>query len=119
MEILTQIANIISYVSLAIIAYGSLIALFQFIGNELRRFKGTYTASNISVIRLNFGYYLLIGLEFLIASDIIHTILNPDPEDLAVLGGIVVIRTLLTFFLNKEIQQGKTVNSKNQNDILN
>jgi len=82
MEILQNIASTISYVSLVIIAYGALIAIVQFIRNELNRFNGKYSAVQLSVIRLDFGYYLLIGLEFLIASDIIHTILNPDLQDL-------------------------------------
>ncbi|MDZ4713820.1 MAG: DUF1622 domain-containing protein [bacterium] len=111
-QILENIAFVISVVSLCIIAYGSLIALFQFIKNELSRFSGKFTFTEISVIRLQLGYYLLLGLEFLIASDIIRTIIDPTDQDLIVLGGIVVIRTVLTYFLNREIQQPKTVDSK-------
>ena len=46
----------------------------------------------------------MLGLEFLIASDIIDTILNPSFEDLGILAGTVLIRTGLSFFLNKEIE---------------
>jgi len=112
MEIVQQIASIISYVSLVIIAYGALIATVQFIRNELNRFNGRYSVERLNLVRMNFGYYLLIGLEFLIASDIIYTILDPDLQDLAVLGGIVVIRTVLTYFLNKEVQRKRMMDDK-------
>ena len=42
---------------------------------------------------------LLLGLDFLIAADIIHTILEHTLEDLAQLGGIVVIRIAPSYFL--------------------
>ena len=41
------------------------------------------------------GYYLLLGLEFLIAADIIDTLMKPTPQDLLVLGVIIVIRTVI------------------------
>lgn len=41
----------------------------------------------------------------LIASDIIETILNPSTQDIIILGGIVVIRTAISYFLGKEIEQ--------------
>ena len=62
-------------------------------GNELRE-----------KIRQDLGYYLLLGMEFLVAADIIHTILNPSLEELAILGSIVAIRVVLSFFLQKELE---------------
>ena len=44
-------------------------------------------------------------LEFLIASDILKTVLEPTLNELALLGGIVVLRTILSVFLNKEIKE--------------
>lgn len=89
------------------IAYGALFALICFVRNEIGRIRGGFTYTELSTIRRNFGYYLLLGLEFLIASDIIRSILEPSLDDLAILGGIVVIRTVLTYFLNKEIEAAK------------
>ena len=57
-----------------------------------------------------FGTYLLLGLEFLIASDILKTVLEPTLNELAILGGIVVLRTVLSVFLNKEIKELETEN---------
>jgi uncharacterized membrane protein len=46
----------------------------------------------------------LFALEFLIAADIIQTILKPTSQDLIELGGVVLIRVVLSYFLNKEIE---------------
>ena len=72
---------------------------------EIRRFTGGYSITNIRKLRATFGTYLLLGLEFLIASDILKTVLEPTLNELALLGGIVVLRTILSVFLNKEIKE--------------
>jgi uncharacterized membrane protein len=45
---------------------------------------------------------IVFGLEFLIAADILSTITTPTQEELINLGVIVVIRTILGYFLSKE-----------------
>jgi uncharacterized membrane protein len=47
---------------------------------------------------------LLIVLDFLIAADLLHTILDPTIEETAVLALIVVLRILLSWSLSKEIE---------------
>ncbi|WP_317190574.1 MULTISPECIES: DUF1622 domain-containing protein [Parabacteroides] len=73
--------------------------------NELKRFTGQYSQVNIRRLRAELGTYLLLGLELLIASDILKTVLEPSLDELAILGGIVVLRTVLSVFLNKEIKE--------------
>ena len=84
---------------------GALIGIISFLKNEIRRFTGGYSITNIRKLRATFGTYLLLGLEFLIASDILKTVLEPTLNELALLGGIVVLRTILSVFLNKEIKE--------------
>jgi uncharacterized membrane protein len=60
---------------------------------------------DLSVIRLAMGEKLVLGLEFFLAGDIVQTIVVPTWESLATLGGIVVIRTVLVYFLNMELRQ--------------
>ena len=55
-------------------------------------------------LRADMGRYLLLGLEFLIAADIIDSIIHRDMESLAELAIIVVIRTVISYFLEKEIE---------------
>ena len=110
-QFLSLLATIISVISLLIVTYGALIAILSFILNELKRITGTYTLTNIRKLRAVFGNYLLLGLEFLIASDILKTVLEPTMNELIILGGIVVVRTILSVFLNKEIKELETENN--------
>jgi uncharacterized membrane protein len=55
-------------------------------------------------LRRNLGRSILLGLEVLIVGDIVRTIIvDPTLESVAVLGAIVVIRILLSFSLEVEI----------------
>lgn len=110
-QFLSLLATIISVISLLIVTYGALIAILSFILNELKRITSTYTPTNIRKLRAVFGTYLLLGLEFLIASDILKTVLEPTMNELIILGGIVVVRTILSVFLNKEIKELETENN--------
>jgi uncharacterized membrane protein len=49
---------------------------------------------------------LLIALDFLIAADLLQTILEPTLEETAVFALIVVLRILLSWSLSKEIEMG-------------
>jgi len=54
--------------------------------------------------RAGLGRAILLGLEFLVAADIIRTVaVEPTFNNLGVLAGIVAIRTLLSFSLELEI----------------
>lgn len=55
--------------------------------------------------RLNLGRAILLGLEFLVAADIIRTVSEkPTLQGVVVLGVIVVIRTFLSFTLTVELE---------------
>ncbi len=58
-------------------------------------------------IRLQLGRVLALGLEFTVASDILRTAVAPTRQDILNLGAIVLLRTLLNYFLEHEIQQGE------------
>lgn len=111
---LNILAAIISVTSLLIVTYGALIGIIAFLKNEIKRFTGGYSTVNIRKLRAAFGTYLLLGLEFLIASDILKTVLEPTMNELAILGGIVILRTILSVFLNKEIKELETENSNDR-----
>ena len=58
----------------------------------------------MAALRSNFGRSILLGLEFLIAADIINTVaVRPTLQSVIVLGAIVLIRTFLSFSLELEI----------------
>ncbi len=105
--------QILDYLSLAIgsiggliIVYGIALGTVDLIIAELGQFRVKRdTAAALEKIRYDIGFHLLLGLEFLIAADIIRTILRPTLEELAILGGIVAIRTVISYFLGREIGQ--------------
>jgi uncharacterized membrane protein len=59
------------------------------------------------VIRLQLGRGLALGLEFTIASDILRSGVAPTRQDISNLAAIVLLRTLLNYFLAREIRQGE------------
>lgn len=67
------------------------------------------------VFRRDLGQAILLGLEFLVAGDIIRTVaVEPTFRSLGLLGGIVFIRTFLSFSLEVEMN-GKWPWSRNSN----
>ncbi len=58
-------------------------------------------------IRIKLWHYLVLALEFLVAKDILESIVDPNMNWLLMLWLIVVIRTVLSYFLNKEIAEVK------------
>lgn len=60
--------------------------------------------TSFRVLRESFGGVLLLGLELLVAADLIRTVaVSPTAQNVAVLGLIVLIRTFLSFSLQVEI----------------
>ena len=59
------------------------------------------------IVRIKLWHYLVLSLEFLVAKDILESIVNPTTEWLITLWAIVLIRTVLSYFLNKEIFEVK------------
>lgn len=55
--------------------------------------------------RRTFGGWLVVALEFQLAADIVGTIISPTTTHLVELGAIALIRTLLNYFLSKELRE--------------
>ena len=87
---------------IAVILIGALIALVQF-ATPGRGPEGT--DDRIYELRSGLGRSILLGLEFLVAADIVNTVaVEPTLTSVAVLAGIVLIRTFLSFSLEVEIE---------------
>ena len=96
-EVIETVGKAIDGVGVAVIAVGALISA----AGVIPRLK---TGSAYSVFREQLGRSILLGLEFLVAADIIRTVaVTPDARSVAVLGGIVLIRTFLSFSLQLEV----------------
>ena len=96
------VVDLIELIGVAIIAVGALATLGIFLLALLRR---TGTEEAIAAFRSSLGRAILVGLEFLVAADIINTVvIDMNLENVASLAIIVLIRTLLSFSLETEIE---------------
>ncbi|WP_036486507.1 DUF1622 domain-containing protein [Myxosarcina sp. GI1] len=83
-------------------------AIARGISNYIRQFFSRRQRLDVSeVIRLQLGRGLALGLEFTIASDILRSGVAPTRQDISNLAAIVLLRTLLNYFLAREIRQGE------------
>jgi uncharacterized membrane protein len=74
-----------------------------------------------SQIRLTFGLWLALALEFQLAADILSTTISPSFEELGKLVVIAVVRTFLNYFLNKELEKESEdvkVSTRRQEEII-
>jgi uncharacterized membrane protein len=97
----------IGVLGVLIIIFGVLSGLVRFVRAEFLAARGLVVDEERKKLRHVLGYYLLLGLEFLIAADIIDTLMKPMVQDLAVLGAIVIIRTIISYSLNVELKSEK------------
>ena len=56
-------------------------------------------------IRAFLATYILLGLELFIVADIIQIIINPDESDILILVVVVIIRTVISYFLQKDFHE--------------
>ena len=103
-DCLEYLIYFLNAVSILIIVWGVLLAFYDFLKSELNNKSRIDTIQRNNIIKNHLGSYILFGLEVLIAADIIESILNPSIQDLVILASIVVIRTVISYFLAKEIE---------------
>jgi uncharacterized membrane protein len=96
------VAKVVELSGIAIIAAGAFGTLIIFLVALL---KGADRDKAVANVRSSLGRAILLGLEFLVAADIINTVaVTPTLLSVAVLAGIVIIRTFLSFSLEVEIE---------------
>lgn len=106
MEVMTRVLEYSVYfvklISVAVLLVGLLSYLKDLVMAILRK-----SPEEIKYVKVNLGVIVLLGLEILIIADIVETIINPSLKDIALLAAIVLIRTTISYFLNKEIESAK------------
>jgi uncharacterized membrane protein len=101
-EILGTVAMVMEAAGVVVMVLGLLFAL----GLALRAWRRSGDGIlAYTVLRRTIGGSILVGLEILVAGDLIRTVtIDPDLKNVAVLGIIVLIRTFLSFSLEIEIE---------------
>lgn len=100
------LATAIDVAGCLILLIGATRFVWGFFRAELAR-DGMRRVKGINAGRVELGRYILGGLELLIVSDIVHTALSLAMIDLVFLGLLVIIRSLISFFLDRELEQLK------------
>lgn len=104
MTILRSIATSIGIIGITIIILGLCIGLVRFAITEFNSLKpNRKNTLSLDEIRGDIGRHLLLGLDFLVASDLILTVIEPTLQELAILGGLVVIRLMIGYFRYREM----------------
>ncbi len=93
---------VVEAIGAAVIGIGAVSTVFLFARSFLA--PGEYATSDI---RLHLGRFLVLGLEFQLAADVLATAIAPTWEAVQLLAAIVVIRTMLNYFLSKELERGQ------------
>ena len=119
MHVLDVIASAIAYSAIGIIVWGGFRTLLRGVILEFTHCRHKHTCCEREGLRREFGSYLLLALEFLIAADVVSTISDPTLMEMALLGSIVVIRTVISFFLNRELQMVQQVETASETQTVN
>lgn len=91
----------IETIGVLVIICGSAVSSYRFLSNFSKEPEGVA----YDVFRRQLGRSIILGLEFLIAGDIIRTVIVADTlTNVAILGLIILIRTFLSFTLHFEVE---------------
>ena len=106
-----QVDTIMEWLAVVIELTGSLIMVWAFVVAVVSVVIGSFRAAddrsrirNLQVARCGLGVKLVFALELMIISDLLQTMASRSLDDMILLGGLVGIRTVIAYFLNKEIQ---------------
>ncbi len=99
-EAMSWVSRGFEIVGVAVLAVGFLIGAVR----SLLAYLGGHREGAYDMVRRYFGRSILLGIEILVAADLIRTVaVDPTMENVLVLGLIVLIRTFLSFSLEVEM----------------
>ena len=101
---LEWVAAIIYLFAIVVMLIGTVRFFIGFVRAEISR-ESRERVRWINLERVELGRYILAGLELFIVSDIIHTVLSLALTDLLFLGLLVLIRAVISYFLDREIAE--------------
>ena len=103
-ELSGYLATVVEAAAAVIIAYGAVEAGVRVLNLLITRKNMQFSKEDI---RLNLGQWLTLALEFELAADILRTAVAPSWNDIGQLAAIIVIRTTLNYFLQKELEKAE------------
>ena len=88
-----------------LITFGALEAALLTLKRLVPAGSGVRKVVHKKEIWIRFAVWLMLGLEFELAADIVRTAISPSWTDIGQLGAIAAIRTVLNYFLEKDIEE--------------
>ncbi|NLW32676.1 MAG: DUF1622 domain-containing protein [Fibrobacter sp.] len=106
-------ASLLEILGTGTIVITALYTISLFLFYQRRKFSGKLFYRSF---RHHLGHGILLGLEFLVAADIIRSVaIEPTLDGLVILAGIVLVRTFLSLTLEVEISGKWPWQSRNEN----
>lgn len=102
LEALTVMVDGVGY---AILLFTLVIFVFRYVAFEFRRLRGMECARHFRDIRLELLSRVILAIDFMVISDVIHSGLAETRESLITLGIFVLIRSVLAFFLGLDMKE--------------
>lgn len=102
-QILSFISLVMSCIGVGVIVLGAFAAVVGFLFGIFRR-SIISSDQKVNLMRMSLGRSIVLGLEFIVAADVVKTVITPDYYALGILASLTVIRTILSYFINQEIQ---------------
>jgi uncharacterized membrane protein len=104
-EIARYVSLSIELIAIAVIAIGALVAVLGIL--RLRRHPETIAADR--EVWMKFARWLVAGMTFQLAADIVSTSVAPTWDQVGHVAAIAAIRTFLSFFLDRELEEKVTL----------
>jgi uncharacterized membrane protein len=91
-----------------LVILGGTLAILEWTQVQIRNTKSREKRKNETQdLRIHFAQKMILGLEFFLAGDLMRLIATPTNDVLIRVGAIIVIRTILAYFLSREIETYK------------
>lgn len=96
--------------TLVLLALGALMAISRLAAGLFARRPANEVALDVWQ---GLSRWVMVGLEFLLAADLVSTVVSPSWDELGRLATIAAIRTLLGFFLGRDLEAARRIAREN------
>lgn len=109
-----HIGLVIEAIGILMIAIGTLVALAKVLQHIFVKRRSNDEQRDVY---LQYAGWLVAGLTFQLAGDIVHTAIAPNWDDIGKLAAIALIRTFLTYFLDRDMESMREKQKKGAEEV--
>lgn len=101
-----RLSQTLQFLTMLLLGFGTAAAIWNLCSGLVRRRP---TAALTLEVWQGLSRWLLLGLEFMLAADLIDTAVSPTWDDIGKLAAIATVRTVLGFFLGRDIELARRI----------